>query len=325
MMELVIERASLTDVGRKRRHNEDFVGYFEPSAPRDLAASGRLYIVADGVGGRAAGEVASEYAVKKVLHHFFFSSGTDLAARLKAAILAAHLDLHEYAEMYPELGKMGTTLVAAIVRGNELIIGNVGDSRAYLLRNGKIRQVTRDHSLVAQLVEEGSITPQEAESHPRRNVLLRSLGADRSVHPDIFVSKLLPGDQVVLCSDGLTRHVSDAEILDLATRTRAERAVKRFVDLANERGGKDNISVILLRMTEPVSLETLAAKATPGAKLVAPEIEDLQATAHQQRAIGTQVPAVSDHRYPPLWLLLLVGAILVLLLLAVVWLLIRTT
>ena len=258
MAELAIEAELLTDVGRKRRHNEDFVDCFEPADPEELARSGRLYIVADGVGGAADGEVASEYAAKKVLHEYYRSTEPDLGRRLKAVIRAANADIFEHVQRRPELGRMGTTIVAAAVRDDELVVANVGDSRAYLIRNGDIHQITRDHSLVAKLVDEGSITPEEAERHPRRNVLLRSIGADPDTYPDTFEGRLQPGDQVVLCSDGLTRYVSDDEILDVATHTRADRAVKRFVEMANARGGKDNISVMLIRATEAVPPLTLA-------------------------------------------------------------------
>jgi serine/threonine protein phosphatase PrpC len=238
MTEFVIEMASQTDVGRKRRHNEDYVGCFEPTDAEELLESGRLYIVADGVGGGAAGEVASEYAVRKVLYEYYQSTDPNLAERLKAAVRAAHADLYDHVDRHPEMRRMGTTLVAAAIRGDRLVVCNVGDSRAYLVRENRIRQITRDHSLVAQLVEEGSITPEEAETHPRRNVVLRSIGVDPSVHPDVFTEQLQVGDQILLCSDGLTRHVSDEAILHEVTRTRADRAVKRLVDMANVRGGK---------------------------------------------------------------------------------------
>ena len=214
MAELTIEMECLTDVGRKRPHNEDFVDCFEPTDTEELARSGRLYIVADGVGGGSAGEVASEYAAKKVLHEYYHSSEPDLGERLKTAIHAANAGIFEHVQRRPELGRMGTTLVAAVVRGDELVVANVGDSRAYLIRKGEIHQVTRDHSLVARLVDEGSITPEEAETHPRRNVVLRSLGAGAKVYSDIFDGRVQRGDQIVLCSDGLMRHVTDDEILD---------------------------------------------------------------------------------------------------------------
>jgi serine/threonine protein phosphatase PrpC len=250
MPELTIESAQLTDVGRRRRHNEDYVSYFEPPDPDELARSGRLYIVADGVGGAAAGEVASEYAVKKVLHEYYQSNEPDLGDRLQAAIHAANQDLCQHIEQRPDLGRMGTTLVAAVIRGNTLTIANVGDSRAYLIRDGEIHQLTRDHSLVGQLVREGSITSQEAKHHPKKNVILRSLGMDPSVSADVFDGQINPGDRLLLCSDGLTRHVEDDEIAKTVIRTQGNRAVQQLVEMANARGGKDNISVMLLGVSE---------------------------------------------------------------------------
>jgi len=290
MTEFIVEKALLTDVGRKRPHNEDFVGDFEPTDPNDLAASGRVYIVADGVGGGEAGEVASEYAVKKVLHEYYHSTGPDLGERLLSAIRSAHADLYQHVEEHPDMRRMGTTLVAAIVHGERLIIGNVGDSRAYLIRNGEMRQITRDHSLVAKLIEEGSLTAEQAESHPRRNVLLRSLGVDPSVHPDLFEGRLQRGDQIVLCSDGLTRHVSDEEILQMATRTPIDRAARQLVEMANVRGGRDNISVILLRFVDTVPLSTLAEREARRHMPVEPDLEDIHDTVSGRRTASTPAP-----------------------------------
>ena len=144
MTELAIEMERRTDTGRKRQHNEDFIDYYEPDDVEELARGGRLYVVADGVGGAAAGEVASEYAVGKVLHEYYRSTEPDIGERLRAAIHAANADIFEHVEQRPELGRMGTTIVVAVVLGDQLIVANVGDSRAYLIRNGEIHQITRD-------------------------------------------------------------------------------------------------------------------------------------------------------------------------------------
>ena len=285
MTQFVIERALLTDVGRKRSHNEDYVGQFEPADPDELAASGRLYIVADGVAGGAAGEIASKYAVKKILYEYYRATEPDLGRRLKAVVRAANADLFDYVEQRPELGRMGTTLVAVVVHGDELVVCNVGDSRAYLIRDREIHQITRDHSLVAKLVEEGSITPEEAKTHPRRNVVLRSLGIDAKVNPDIFDGDLRVQDRILLCSDGLMRHVSDDEILGMVTRTGTEQAVEELVDLANVRGGRDNISVVLLHLTEvhssPARLIEGAGRTIPAE----PEFDDLDDTEIRRRPV----------------------------------------
>lgn len=294
MPELALDAASVTDRGQKRPHNEDYVEYFEPGDPEELARSGRIYIVADGVGGAAAGEVASQYTVKKILHEYYRSDDVDLGERLRTAIRVANDEIFGHAERTPELGRMGTTVVAAVIRDDELVVANVGDSRAYLLRGGQIRQITRDHSLVAQLVGEGSITPEEAEEHPKKNVVLRSIGADPDVYPDIFEGRLQPGDQLVLCSDGLTRYVSDHEILEMASQTQAHHAAQQLVDLANARGGKDNISVMLVRATEPLPASVHRGTRKRTAVPAPPAFDTIR-----DRVTGRATPLRSDGR--PLW------------------------
>jgi serine/threonine protein phosphatase PrpC len=277
--ELAIEIGAQTDVGRKRRHNEDFIIHFVPTDPEELTRSGRLYIVADGVGGAAAGEVASEYAAKKVLHEYYHSSGTDIGERLRHAVRTANADIHGHVQGRPEMGRMGTTIVAAVLHGDEVTIVSVGDSRVYLIRENDIQQITRDHSLVAKLIEEGSITPEEAKTHPKRNVVLRSIGADAEVYPDVFDGHLQPGDQIMLCSDGLTRHVSDSEIFEIASTTRTEHAAQRLVDMANARGGKDNISVMLIHATGTIAPSVLAETAEMPQIPVRPEFDAIHDTA----------------------------------------------
>lgn len=273
----------LTDVGRKRRHNEDYVAWYEPSDPAALETSGRLYIVADGVGGQAAGEVASEYAVKKTLYAYYHSQEPDLGNRLQTVIDSANADVFAYTDMHPEIGRMGTTLVAAVIRGTELVVANIGDSRAYLIRDGEIRQITQDHSLVAQLVEEGLLSPEEAVVHPKRNVLLRSLGMDEDIHPDIFEGHIQPDDRLLLCSDGLTIYLPDAEIASIVNQLPLDAAARRLVQLANERGGKDNISLLLLHV---VPANALAAKrrARSEESLGIPELETITDAARQRQA-----------------------------------------
>lgn len=310
MSQFVVERAFLSDIGRKRDHNEDYVGFFEPSDPEDFEESGSLYIVADGVGGGAAGEVASEYAVRKVLHEYYRSVEPDLGQRLHAAIAAAHADLYGHVEEHPELGRMGTTIVAAVIRGDDLVICSVGDSRAYMIRDGEIGQLTRDHSLVAKLVEEGSIRADEAENHPRRNVLLRSLGVDSSVDPDIVDGKIQPGDRILLCSDGLTRHVADGEILEVAIRTSVDRAVKQLVDLANVRGGKDNISVFLLHAAGAFP-QAPARQSKLRVEPLKPEIDDIRAQAGRRRTGSQSSPSRRRLIFRDLVLLLSVGDVVI--------------
>lgn len=260
--ELAIDIGLATDTGRRRSHNEDAAEYFEPDEPELLASRGRLYIVADGMGGGAAGEVASRYAASKILHSYYSpSSEGGPEDRLEAAIQQANADIYEHTLSTPTRRTMGTTVVAALVQGERLLVANVGDSRAYLVRGSTITQLTRDHSLVAALVENGAISPEEGKTHPQRNVILRSVGADQTVHVDISSHALAPGDSIVLCTDGLTRHVEDPEILETVESTRPGTAAHRLVGLANSRGGSDNITVFVLRVGPPTPTQEIARTA----------------------------------------------------------------
>lgn len=245
MPEWVVESSQLSDVGQKRRHNEDYVGLYEPHRIADLEAHGRLYVLADGVGGAAAGDVASQYAVSRILHAYYHSAGDDLGTRLRLAIEEANAEIYARNLDRPDNREMATTVVAALIRGDDLIVANVGDSRAYLIRGEGIEQVTEDHSLVAEMISDGAITAEQAATHPYRNVILRSVGAYETVQVDLFVRQLAPDDIIILCSDGLTRLVSNRELVDIGRAYPHAEAVRQLVALANERGGEDNISVSL--------------------------------------------------------------------------------
>jgi PPM family protein phosphatase len=237
-----------TDPGLVRDHNEDFVTYWEPATAAEEANNGRLYLVADGVGGAEAGEVASSYAAERTVHHYLArSEERDWGRRLSAAMQAANLDLRQLVVSQDGNGRMATTMVAAVIHeGNQATLANVGDSRGYLLRNGLLQQITKDHSLVARLLEEGAITPEEAVNHRHKNIILHSLGSENTPPIDTFHLLLQPGDNLILCSDGLTRHVSDDEIAEIVLAEAPEQATQTLIDLANERGGEDNISVAVL-------------------------------------------------------------------------------
>jgi protein phosphatase len=244
----LIEASLQTDQGRIRDHNEDFVIFWEPESEAAEADNGWFYIVADGVGGADAGEVASQFASERVISHYVDKNlNYGLGERLWRAMQAANTDLRQMVAERGGDSRMATTMVAAIFQGNKVIIGNVGDSRGYLWRNGRIRQITKDQSLVAKLVEEGAITEEEAFNHPRRNVILYSLGSEKEPRIDIFEETAEPGDILLLCSDGLTRHVLDEEIQEKLTHQEPVRASRILIDLANDRGGEDNISVAVMR------------------------------------------------------------------------------
>jgi serine/threonine protein phosphatase PrpC len=273
MPEWMVESSQLSDVGQKRRHNEDYVGFYEPGQIADLETHGRLYVLADGVGGAAAGEIASQYTVKKIIHSYYQSSHDDAATQLRRAIDGANADIFAQNLSRTDRREMATTVVAAVIQGNQLTVANVGDSRAYIVRGESIEQITEDHSLVAELISDGSITAEQAETHPYRNVILRSVGAHETVQVDIFYRQLVPDDLLILCSDGLVRHVSGQELADIARAYSPSEAAQRLVALANERGGDDNITISITHISNsPVHGKVTGAGQLPEM----PRWEDLQ-------------------------------------------------
>jgi protein phosphatase len=251
---LVIDAGAHSDVGRVRQNNEDSYR---------IEAALDLYVLCDGMGGEAHGEVASAMAVETVVTHcleaqnnisapLFGEPRTDLSEitnRLASAVTLANRKIFETASANPENAGMGTTIVAAWLKDGRLSLAHVGDSRAYLLRGGALEQLTDDHSLVAENVRRGIMTPQEAENSSLQSVLMRALGSGREVQVDASEYMLLEGDILVICSDGLTRMVTDPEIASTITTVEpAQAAAKRLVDLANDYGGADNVTVIVVRV-----------------------------------------------------------------------------
>lgn len=246
-----------TNTGRVRENNEDHVLLWA----RDYFA---LAIVADGMGGAAAGEEASRIAVdtihKSLLAHNIHRdeiydrlSVDSLSDTLREVVQSANLKIIQHAVNYPELKGMGTTVTLAIVRKSYAVIGHVGDSRAYLIdgEDGGISQITSDHSFVEAMVAAGHITRDEAEDHPMRNVLYRALGQSEDIDVDIYHSYLRAGDRLVLCSDGLTLHVKPDEIARVVlNHQNPEASSQKLIDLANERGGRDNVSVVVINVEE---------------------------------------------------------------------------
>ena len=253
---LTVEVWPVTDAGQAPE-NEDFVLVHQPQDDDDLRLSGRLYIVADGEGGGTRGQIASRYAAQKVMHEYYTDNEPDLGLRLRRAIERANGDLYKYAQEQPELVRLGTTLVAAVVRGEQLHVASVGDSRAYLIRDGQIHQITRDHTLVQQLVDEGAISPEEAHEHPRRDVVLRAIGSQPEISVDVFDARLRADDALLLCTDGLTRYIHEDEITRIVATSSPRHAAESLVQKAVDRGGKDNVSAVaaLLRAGGP-PLET---------------------------------------------------------------------
>lgn len=244
-----------SDIGKNRANNEDSSGAFEPQSRRELIQSGRLYVVADGMGGHEQGEKASAYAVETLLKVYYQAPEIPPEKRLRDIIKQINQNLVAYAEKnLPRGEKTGTTLVAAVVRKGKLLVANVGDSRAYLLRDGSIKQITRDHTFVGELVRAGTITEEEARESKYRNRLSRSVGADSKLEVDIHTSiPLRRGDMVLLCTDGLTNYASSQDILNAAHGSPKEIA-ERLIRFANDRGGSDNVTVSVIKYGEKFSL-----------------------------------------------------------------------
>jgi serine/threonine protein phosphatase PrpC len=238
-----------TDPGLKRSQNEDTVGCWLPETEAQLEQRGTLLVVADGMGGARAGEVASRLAVETVIRSYRTAAGAPLEDLLEAVRSANHV-VHADSRTHPERGGMGTTCTAMVVRESEAYLAHVGDSRAYLIRNGGIEQLTRDHSLVAQLVRDQQITAEQARTDPRRNVVTRSvgIGAEVEIDAERVATPLREQDTLLLCTDGLHGVVTDEELCRLASDARPERACDALIALARERGAPDNVSVILARL-----------------------------------------------------------------------------
>ncbi|NKQ36129.1 MAG: Stp1/IreP family PP2C-type Ser/Thr phosphatase [Chloroflexi bacterium] len=301
-----------TDTGQVRGHNEDFIYSLEPQTPEEAEKNGWLYIIADGVGGADAGEVASQYATERMVLHYQNNVNADWGERIIDAMQAANTDLRKLVADRGDNTRMATTMVAAVIRDSHAYIGNVGDSRAYHWRHGRLRQITKDQSLVAKLVEEGAITQAEADVHPRRNVILYSLGSENTPNIELFELDLAEGDLLLLCSDGLTRHLTDDEINTIISRTTPEFAVEQMIFLANERGGEDNISAGIIQFGERVIEETRPF--TPLTQETAPFV--IPASAAQ-----TAVP--QNHDRALLWLYTIALTLLMAVLIFIVWFILR--
>lgn len=238
----VLKTFSITDIGRKRKVNQDFV-YTEENPIGNLP---NVFIVADGMGGHNAGDYASKLTVETMVEEIENSFEKNPVRILGKAIESANERIRQKAGERPELDGMGTTVVAATCMGKYLQVANVGDSRLYVV-NKEIRQITRDHSLVEEMVRMGGLGRDEARNHPDKNIITRAVGANDTVEPDFFAVELEEGDIVLMCTDGLTNMLEDEEIRMIVSGARdlVEKA-QELVKAANENGGRDNISVILI-------------------------------------------------------------------------------
>jgi len=251
---MLVRFAGETDVGMKRSHNEDAL--FLPD-------SERLVLVADGMGGHASGDVASRTALETITSFFQTTAsvpeitwpfmvdreGRQNENRMITSIKLANLKIFDDAQKNPKLRGMGTTVVGCLFTGKEVLVAHVGDSRVYRIRNNKLMQITEDHSLLNDYIKMGRISPDEVDRFPHKNVIVRALGMKQNVAVDLLSKQPRIGDLYILCSDGLTDMVEDAHIREIVlSEENLDRCCERLVKLANENGGKDNITVVMARL-----------------------------------------------------------------------------
>ena len=278
----VAARAFRTDTGRQRTANED--SYY---------ADADLFAVADGMGGAQAGEVASKLAVDSF--EPAVRSGQSAESYLRSIAESANERIHSLAEEDSSRSGMGTTLTAAIVEGDEVSIAHVGDSRAYVYRDGELRLLTSDHSLVEELRRQGRLTDEQAEDHPQRSIITRALGPEAEVEVDTLSFSARPGDVFLLCSDGLTTMVKEEAIAEaLGSSPDLDEAVSRLVDAANQAGGRDNITVVAFRVEEGDEVE-----AAEDATLVGPSAEEAGLSGERIRAAAERRRGAAEPAAPP--------------------------
>ena len=238
----------ITDVGQNRSMNQDFV--FASETP--VGNLPNLFVVADGMGGHRAGDTASRDTVGTLIESVRKSRETNPIKIIRTAVEEANRRVYEKSREDENLAGMGTTVVVAVIEGRYLYVANVGDSRLYLLRDD-IRQITKDHSLVEEMVRSGKLKKEEARKHPNKNVITRAVGVERKVNIDFFDLRVRKGDKILLCSDGLSNMLEDSEICAIVkSGGDVEERARKLITAANQNGGKDNISVVLV---EPLSGE----------------------------------------------------------------------
>ncbi len=298
-----------TDIGQQREHNEDSflvadlthqnASLLPEVREHELGPKGTLLMVADGMGGAAAGEVASEMATDHVYEHLTAHWVTDkestpqqFAFRLREAVETANVKIHEHAKENPERRGMGTTTTAVGILDNYVYLTQVGDSRAYLVREGQATQITKDQSLMQRLVDAGELTEEEAEQSERKNIILQALGPDPRVRVDLTHQEIRKGDTVVVCSDGLSGQMTTEEIAKAVTENRdLVAACGALIDLANERGGPDNITAVVARLDgdglrEPDARESVGHEVYP--------LSDSESTTEPVPVYKGDPPARSD-------------------------------
>ena len=235
-----------TDVGKQRETNEDY--YYISDVNDDI----KVFILADGMGGYNGGEIASRLATTSALSYIKSNfentpkDKDDILNLVKSAMEYANMVVYEKSKNEQELSEMGTTLEVCLIYNNKVYIGHVGDSRTYRIRKDFIRKLTHDHSYVQKLVKDGTITEEEAENHPKKNMLMKALGCTAFVEPDVTVKGFIKDDIILMCSDGLTNMLSDEEIFEII-KTQGTLSADKLIEEANNKGGYDNVTAIVIR------------------------------------------------------------------------------
>jgi len=246
-----MEMACLTDVGRQRTNNEDSYLYWEAEGDEEFRRKGRLAVIADGMGGYEGGQEASRLAVETVRHFYESRFDGSAQATLLDAFGAAHENIQRYAHDHPQFHGMGTTCTALSIVERELCFAHIGDTRVYLVRPDTVSRLTRDHSYVGRLVESGIVRSEDAESHPQRHILTAALGSGREIVPDAPEKPVLlePGDTIVLCTDGLWSLVGEQDLARTVRSNTPSDSCRELVNLALERGGPDNVTLLVLHIS----------------------------------------------------------------------------
>lgn len=228
-----------TDVGNVRKVNEDHLGFIEKG-------KFRLYVIADGMGGHNAGEVASKFAVNEIINRFKQCNlYEDISLRLVEFVKLANEKIYNYGKIKDEYSGMGTTVTVALVFGNKLSVAHVGDSSCFVIKNNKIIKITKDHSFVQELIDIGSISEEEAKKHPNRNIITRSLGFFEEIEVDLYTLPMTNINKIILCTDGLTNYINNDELQEVVLKNDNVQACELLVNIAKMRGGNDNISIIV--------------------------------------------------------------------------------
>lgn len=229
----------LSDKGNVRKNNEDYLGYY-------FDENIQLYLVADGMGGHNAGEVASKTAVESCIRYVQNKEDiSDIPTVLKRAVNYANMVVYEKSKKKLNLRGMGTTITACLIKDNDVVIANVGDSSCFVIDDNGMEKITKDHSLVQELIDDGSITEEEALIHPNKNIITRALGTKRYIDVDIFIKKVSDVKKIILCTDGLTNEVNREEMYDIIVKNNNREACIQLVELVKGKGGRDNVSVMV--------------------------------------------------------------------------------